>query len=263
MKPKVKVSPKINNELNKVIRNFNAKVKRLEKTGRDLELPQKITKKELLENISDKGELKRNIKQLQRFSRKGAEQMTYLGSGERISVWEKNEFIIQKRTATAKLTRKIKDLQGKSIKVAGKKQSGTFESVGDSSYLNLVAQRDRIRNKRFEELTKRDLTRYKALTRKILKEGHNSVFRESYKTMVIDMTYKYEYDQDKTDQILDKIDQLKDKEFLKLFNEDRAIKSILFYYSGTKKKVDDFTPEIITLFEEVYANIDEILKDYS
>ena len=56
---------------------------------------------------------------------------------------------------------------------------------------------------------------------------------------------------------------MKDKEFLKLFNEDRAIKSILFYYSGTKKKVDDFTPEIITLFEEVYANIDEILKDYS
>lgn len=62
---------------------------------------------------------------------------------------------------------------------------------------------------------------------------------------------------------LDKIDSLKDKEFLKLFNEDRAIKSILFYYSGTKQKVDDFTPEIITLFEEVYANIDEILKDYS
>ena len=263
MKPKVKISQRQNNELNKVVRNFNAKVKRLEKSGRDLELPQKITKKELLESINSKNELKRNMKQLQRFSRKGAEESVSMGSGERISVWEKNEFIIQKRSATAKLTKKIKDLQSKSVKVAGKKQAGTFETVGDSSYLNLLAQRERIRNKRFEDLTKRDLQRYKSLTRKILKDGHNSVFRESYKTMVIDMAYKYGFDQDKTDQILDKIDSLKDKEFLKLFNEDRAIKSILFYYSGTKQKVDDFTPEIITLFEEVYANIDEILKDYS
>lgn len=263
MKPKVKITTKTSNELNRVIRNFNAKVKRLEKSGRDLELPQKITKKELLSNINSSQELKRNMKQLQRFSRKGVEESIMMASGEKISIWEKQEFIIQKRSATAKLTKKIKDLQVKPVKVAGKKQSGTFETVGDSSYLNLVAQRERIRNKRFEDMTKRDLQRYKSLTRKILKDGHNSVFRESYKTMVIDMAYKYGFDQDKTDQILDKIDQLKDKEFLKLFNEDRAIKSILFYYSGTKKKVDDFTPEIITLFEEVYANIDEILKDYS
>lgn len=263
MKPKVKITTKTSNELNRVIRNFNAKVKRLEKSGRDLELPQKITKKELLSNINSSQELKRNMKQLQRFSRKGVEESIMMASGEKISIWEKQEFIIQKRSATAKLTKKIKDLQAKPVKVAGKKQSGTFETVGDSSYLNLVAQRERIRNKRFEDMTKRDLQRYKSLTRKILKDGHNSVFRESYKTMVIDMAYKYGFDQDKTDQILDKIDQLKDKEFLKLFNEDRAIKSILFYYSGTKKKVDDFTPEIITLFEEVYANIDEILKDYS
>lgn len=263
MKPKVKISAKQSNELNKVIRNFNAKVKRLERSGRDLELPQKITKKELLQSISDKAELKRNIKQIQRFSRKGAEQTITMGSGERITLWEKNEYIIQQRTAQAKLTRRIKELQSKPIKVAGKKQSGTFESVGDSSYLNLVAQRERIRNKKFEDMTKRDLSRYKSLTRKILKQGHDSVFRESYKTMVIDMAYKYGFDQDKTDKILDKVDQLKDKDFLKLFNEDRAIKSILFYYSGTKQKVDDFTPEIITLFEEVYANIDEILKDYT
>lgn len=47
------------------------------------------------------------MKQLQRFSRKGAEESVYMGSGERISVWEKNEFIIQKRSATAKLTKKI------------------------------------------------------------------------------------------------------------------------------------------------------------
>ena len=263
MKPVVKISAKKNDQLNKVVRNFNSKIKRLEKSNRDLELPSKITKKELMASINSKSELNRNLKQLQRFSRKGAEQSVYLTSGEKISQWEKNEFIIQKRSATAKLTRKIKELQLKPVKVSGKKQSGTFETVGDSHYLNLVAQRERIRNKRFEELTKRDLNRYKALTRKILKDGHNSVFRESYKTMVIDMAYKYGFDQDKTDKILDKVDQLKDKEFLKLFNEDRAIKSILFYYSGTKQKVDDFTPEIITLFEEVYANIDEIIKDYT
>lgn len=48
MKPKVKISQRQNNELNKVVRNFNARLSDLKKVEGILELPQKITKKELL-----------------------------------------------------------------------------------------------------------------------------------------------------------------------------------------------------------------------
>lgn len=262
-KPKLKVSNKLNQELNKTIRNFNQKISRLEKQGRDLELPSKITKKDLINDVSSRQELKRQIKQLQRFSRKGSEATIVLNTGERISVWEKNEFIIQKRTATAKLTKKIKDLESKQIKIAGKKQAGTFATMGDSNYLNLVEKRNRIRSKKFEDLTKKDIERYKSITRKILKITDNSVFKESYKTMMLDVAHTYGINKDKVDIILDKLDDLKESSFTKLFTEDKAIKSIIDYYLLVKKQSDDFTPEIETYFDEVYANIDEIVKEYS
>lgn len=262
-KPNIKISQKLNNDLSRTVRNFNQKISRLEKQNRELEIPSKITKKGLIEQIGSPQELKRQIKQLQRYSRKGAEETVVLNTGEKISVWEKKEFIIQKRSATAKLTKKIKDLEVKQIKIAGKKQTGTFATMGDSNYLNLIEKRNRIRSINFKDMTKKDIDRYKGITRKILKITNNSVFKESYKTMILDVAHTYGINKNKVDVILDKIDDLKESSFTRLFTEDKAIKSIIDYYLLVKQKSDDFTPDIETYFDEVYNNIDEIVNEYT
>ena len=64
----IRYDKKINQEINRTIKNFNQKIARLEKEQRDLILPDKITKKALKESVYTRTELKRKLKELQRYS---------------------------------------------------------------------------------------------------------------------------------------------------------------------------------------------------
>ena len=55
----IRYDKKLNNEIAKTIRNFNNKIRRLEKLGRDLDLPEKVTRKDLTSSSYTRKELKR------------------------------------------------------------------------------------------------------------------------------------------------------------------------------------------------------------
>ena len=65
----IRYDKKLNQEINRTIKNFNQKIARLEKQEREL-LPSKITKKELKESVYTRTELQRKLKELQRFSKR-------------------------------------------------------------------------------------------------------------------------------------------------------------------------------------------------
>ena len=69
----IRYDKKINQEINRTIKNFNQKIARLEKQQKDLILPDKITKKALKESVYTRTELKRKLKELQRYSERGIE----------------------------------------------------------------------------------------------------------------------------------------------------------------------------------------------
>ena len=66
-----------NQELRKAVKNFNAKISRLEKKDPQNKeaLPEKITVKQIKELISTRQDLKRELNALQRFSKRGAEKI--------------------------------------------------------------------------------------------------------------------------------------------------------------------------------------------
>ena len=121
----IRYDKKITNEINKTIRNFNQKIKRLEKQERDLILPNKITKKELISDVSNRNELKRRLNELKRYSKRGIEETKVLKSGAKISIYEyenlKREITRQKRL----LTRQINVLGKTSCNT---KTNGKYES---------------------------------------------------------------------------------------------------------------------------------------
>ena len=59
----IRYDKKLNQEINRTIKNFNQKIARLEKQERDL-LPSKITKKSLKSNVYTRTELQRKLKEL-------------------------------------------------------------------------------------------------------------------------------------------------------------------------------------------------------
>ena len=70
----IRYHKKLNQEINRTIKNFNQKIARLEKQEREL-LPSKITKQELKNTSFTRAELQRKLKELQRFSKRGAEDI--------------------------------------------------------------------------------------------------------------------------------------------------------------------------------------------
>ena len=103
----MKIRLKLDNEISRVIRNYNAKIRRLEKLNiPNLILPTKITKKELIKTSSSTKEIRRKLKSLSRFSKKGAENVWYItynfSTAKNILTWcyEDNNiiFVIQKNS---------------------------------------------------------------------------------------------------------------------------------------------------------------------
>ena len=107
-------------ELRRVVNNFNNKIRRLEKLGRS-NLPQKVSYKELVglkdlqegeidRQIYSRKELNRTLKSLQRFTKKGAEDLVTLKGGAELTKWEYGEFKKNRSIAIRKMNKNLKSL---------------------------------------------------------------------------------------------------------------------------------------------------------
>lgn len=96
-------------ELQRVVRNFNAKVTRLAKKNPEMKnaLPDKVSAAQLRGMIKTRQDLNRELNALRRFSQKGAEEIVEVPDNDynlKITKWQKEE--ITRRVATINRTRK-------------------------------------------------------------------------------------------------------------------------------------------------------------
>ena len=85
--------------------------------------------------------------------------------------------------------------------------------------------------------------------------------------MLTILAYYYDYDKEKLDEMKYKFMKLKPNKFLKLFKEDKSIRAILDYYPVVTKSFntinpDDIEEDVMNLYDALYYNLDDILKDY-
>lgn len=261
----IRYDKKLNQEINRVIKNFNQKIARLEKDQREL-LPSKITKKDLKSSVYTRRELNRKLNELKRFSKRGAEDVITTKGGLRITNYELNELKRESARIKRNVTREINRLQTQSPKVFGKIQATTFAQMGDTNYLNLVARRNAL-NKDIRNLSRQEFERYKQLVEKTGKSQvyMNSVFKENYFQMLTDLAYYFNYDKNKLDKLKEKMMKLKPNDFLKLFNEDKSIRAILDYYPIITNSFDaidpaDIAEDVTNLYDMLVENMDQMLR---
>ena len=269
----IRYDKKLNQEINRSIKNFNQKIARLEKQEREL-LPSKITKKELKDNVYTRTELRRKLKELQRFSNRNAEDVITTSGGVRLTQYDYQN--IKKENARIKrnITREINRLRVEKPKIFGKLQSSTFSEMGDTDYLNLVARRNAL-EKDINKLSRAEFDRFIKLIEKTGKNQQymNNVFKQNYFDMLTDLAYYYGYDNKKLDEMKKKLMKLKPNDFLKLFKEDKSIRAILDYYPIVTSNFDfntgmyvnrmDYQEDVMNLYDALYDNLDSILKDYA
>lgn len=263
----IRYDKKLNQEINRTIKNFNQKIARLEKTERELILPTKITKKELKSGVITRNELKRKLRELQRYSNRGIEETITTSGGVTLSKYELQNIKRENARVKRNLTMEIKRLQQTKPKVFGKLQATTFAKMGDSRYLNLVTKRESL-NKDLTKLSREQFARQQQLIGRIGKNQSymNTVFKDNYFKMLAELGYYYEYDTDKLREIKNKLYKLSPEQFYKLFNEEKSITAITEYYrtrTGMFTDPDDIRADVTALYDALYENIDEILEDYA
>lgn len=263
----IRYDKKLNQEINKTIKNFNQKIARLEKENKEL-LPSRVTKRDIKSEVYNRTELQRKLKELQRFSQRGAEEIIKTSGGVRLTKYELGNLKRESARVKRNITRELNRLKMNKPKVFGKLQASTFSEMGDIDYLNLTARRQAL-EKDVTRLQKSELQRYKKLVEKTGKNQQymNSIFKENYFEMLTDLAYYFDYDNAKLNKLKDKLMQLKPNDFLKLFKEDKSIRAILDYYPVVTQDfvsidIDGMKEDVTNLYDNLINNIDEIVKDY-
>lgn len=266
-----RVSRKLDSEISRVIKNYNAKILRLEKINKDFEnkygiskykLPNKINKTKFKANYYDKDEIKRQLKNLQLFSKRGAENYTFLDSGTSMSKYELELLKKELRRARYNTTRKLNQMLTTNVKVAGVPTAGTLANMGDKSYLNLISRKSGLSGN-INKMSYENIKNLKKLVERTNRSNtyYNSIFKDNYMDIIKKVSYHFGTD---SKEITEKLDKLKPEDFYKLFTNDKAISSVLDYYMVLK---DDIDPSLNQesandLFELLSNNIDEIIASY-
>ena len=264
----IRYDKKLNQEINRTIKNFNQKIARLEKQEREL-LPSKITKQELKNTSFTRAELQRKLKELQRFSKRGAEDIIETKGGVKLTQYELSNIKRENARVKRNITREINRLKVEKPKIFGKTQTSTFSEMGDTDYLNLVARRKAL-EKDINKLSRDEFERFTKLIEKTGKSQQymNSIFKENYLKMLTDLGYYYNYDKDKMKLLEEKLLKLDSNNFQKLFESDKSIKAILDYYpvvtdTRTGINPEDIKEDVTNLYDSLINNLDDILKDYA
>lgn len=260
----VRYTENLNLRINKVIRNYNAKISRLEKIEKELYLPEKTSMALIKQSVNNRRELNKVLKDLQKFSERGIEETITFSSGIEMSKYKSELLRRNLRVAKAKTTRQIKSFTGTPIKVFGIPQNTPHEY--DESYLNLKAQREKL-NKDISKLNRRELERLESNINDVL---YSYEMEEQYKENWLDMIEKLSYygdiDSSKKDLIIERIKHISPSNFTKLYRNEKSVKALQELYQDVvrnKNMVDEeLSGDIQDIMTNFYNNLDVILQDY-
>ena len=264
-----KISSDSMNELRKAINNFNAKIRRLEKTDRDIFIPVKENITAIKDRVTNKWELNREIDKLQRFTKRNAEEYKTNKSGLILSNWEYENLQKEQRRLTARLSREIERYGALNPKVYGKKEPATYSQMGDGKLTVLKAKKQAIANKKLSKINVQQLKNLQANINK-LNANYRSTKRETFYNnyldgTVLNLSYYIGYDMEKIEYIKGKLNELSPDQFIKAFNEEESLKDLQLRYEQSKEI--GMTPEILEedvtpILDKVYENIDVIVSQY-
>lgn len=124
-----------NEQLRKAVKNFNAKITRLENKDPKNKnaLPEKISVKQIRDLIDTRQDLKREINALQRFTRRGAEELISVPDNDynlKITKWQKEEMTRRTAVINRKRQKRLEELQQIEMKSGGEKLGYTVGQFG-------------------------------------------------------------------------------------------------------------------------------------
>lgn len=257
----IRYDKKINSEINRIVNNYNSKIRRLSKTNKAVYIPEKITRsgiKDLKESVTNRADLRRRLKELQRYSERGGEQIIKV-KGVSISRSQYKTLTSYKRLATLRINRKLKFFEENKPTSAGIEQAGTFKQLRTQEYLNTIAKKEALLDKDLSTLTSdREINEYinklKVNTRTFSPKDWQHTYVEDIFTTA---GYTLGIDKKTIDKISKKFESLTPAQFNKLVSQEALLKSIQEIYEGIKNVGIKKTKKFYENADEIYNNLEE------
>lgn len=193
----IRYDQSFNREIARIVKNFNNKIKRLERLDHNL-LPDTVLVSDLKKDYTKRADLKRRLRKLQKFSERGAENIIQVGE---LTTTNYQFQLDKQRAATAKrnLTRQINEVQRVETSTRGLR----------SDYLQNLQYRRNYLNLKIKDLSKSQLkTREKIISQ----EENLGSKQESFYNNIFQMMFRSAYQagitQDKILPLLNKLKQL-------------------------------------------------------
>lgn len=265
----IRYSKKTNERIDKLVRNYNAKINRLARSGSDIALPRKLSREAVValkNSVSNRADLNRRLADLSSFTARGGEKLISV-KGTTLPKYQYETITRYKRLLSRRINAKIKFYTEERPKNKGVDEYSTYAQMGDKDYLNAVAKKNLLLNKKLEDLSGTDIDTYIDLLQRNAKTKSKELWKENYIDILVDTADTYGYDKVKTDQLVRRLNKLTPAQLDKLFTSERTIQQILYYYKpikdlGIEVAVKDMQDDALVNFDNLYNNLDEILAEY-
>lgn len=216
----VRFDSEMNNEINKVIQNYNAKVRYYKTRNKGMGmLPQKISIREFKRKYSDKTrkEVLRQLAIYQTLSKKSLEKH---GEESRLSQWEYNYFVQNKAKTLSFYNKEIADFK----RVIGDKPE--YHLRLNARYANLITKKEFL-NKDLSSLSEQEIKSMRRIYS--YAERSELVKQQGFRLYLSQVTRAMEllgYSKKEIDSLLNTFNQLSENEFTEMVRNEDIIDAI-------------------------------------
>lgn len=261
---------KLKLEVNKAIRNYNAKITRLGKAGKDnVYIPEKIgrdAKKELLTSVSTRKDLRKRLRDLKYYSEKGGEKYIERTEGK-IPKSVYKSYTNYRRSLGIRLKKDYDRIYYGESSYFGKKNILTHAQALDEEYYKYKTLQD-LYDVNIFSLSEKELNRTMRHFKSATKIRDKVRFKEAFIEMLVDTAYVNGIPHEKLHYIIEKLNTLTEEEFYKIYKQETALRAIIDFYVDTNRfgvdvSYDRNHEKAVNLFDELIENIENILSvDY-
>lgn len=258
----IQYDKQFNAKINSIVKAFNAKVARLESAGVKY-LPEKVSVKDLKATYFERDDLKRKLRQLERFNTKGAEEIVKLAGGAKVTKWELDTLRQDMSYLKREYSKKIQDYGGIIPTSLGKVQAVSYARMGDPKYEGLKVLRNSL-DRDITELDQSGFNRKKRSVFSQVKRWHRQkyILWANYFTFLEDVAYKAGVDEELLKSILKKLEDMDINKFVEFFETEKAFANIIDYYDIQKMKHGVYSQLDIDTIKTMFDAINTVADDY-
>ena len=242
----IRYDPQYNQEINRVVSNFNRKVRRLEKENREL-IPSTVRVRDIKDQFTNKRDLNKYLNDLRRFSKRGAEEIITVG-GKDYTRYQIELFRINLRRERAALDRDIRRSEA---------MKHRYPVQHDINVQNLRSRRARLS------------TSWVDLIDTKLEEQIGGYFKrletyDNYFDVLFQDAYLIDYPEDKIEFIKKNLLKLSPGQFMRALQDSPEIQYIFDYYHSLTRQTGRVGGRTTKdAFDTLYDRIEEIVNEYS